>query len=144
MIEYDQAGQETGKKSERMIPEILRKGILAGLGGLFGAEEGVRSTFGELKLPKEVVQYFMQQLGKAKDELIHRISEEVRDFLRSSVLTEQLKKVLYSTSLQVSTTIRFVENDTVGRPRISTTWEIKKRDKKSTSKKPRIRKSKTT
>jgi hypothetical protein len=126
----------TNKRLEWALPDLLKKGILAGIGALFMTEEGARSILGELKLPKEVAQFVINQVGRTKEDLFNRISGEMRTFLESISLSDEISKILATTRLEINTTIRFVTEDDSLQPRASSVVKVKrKKTTKSRSKK---------
>ncbi len=95
----------------QIIPEILRRTVYAGLAAVFSTEEGIRRIASEMKLPKEVVTFLIQQAGSSKDELFRIVAKEVRGFLDTVNVQNELKKLLTSLSFEVKTEIRFIPND---------------------------------
>lgn len=96
---------------EAMIPEIVKKTFAAGLGALFTTEEGIRRLAKDLSLPKDVAGYLAHTAGDAKDELLRLIAREVREFLESVNLSEEISKMLTMLSFEIKTEIRFIPND---------------------------------
>jgi hypothetical protein len=96
---------------EAMIPEIVKKTFAAGLGALFTTEEGIRRLAKDLSLPKDVAGYLAHTAGDAKDELLRLIAREVREFLESVNLSEEVSKMLTMLSFEIKTEIRFIPND---------------------------------
>ena len=90
------------------VPEFMRKVAVAGLGALFMTEEGIRSLAGQLKLPKEVLGYILGQAEKTKDEVGRVVSEELRRFLQSEKLREELLKLVSGMTIEVKAQIRLV------------------------------------
>jgi hypothetical protein len=118
-------GSQNKKIGWALLPDLLKKGVLAGIGALFMTEEGARSILGELKLPKEAAQFVLNQVSKTKEDLFGRISNEIRSFLESVSLSDEFRKVLATTSLQISTTIRFVDEGDSLQPRTKSSVRIK-------------------
>ncbi|HWN66686.1 MAG TPA: hypothetical protein VNM90_03540 [Haliangium sp.] len=96
---------------ESMIPEIVKKTFAAGLGALFTTEEGIRRLAKDLSLPKDVAGYLAHTAGDAKDELLRLIAREVREFLETVNLSEEVSKMLTMLSFEIKTEIRFIPND---------------------------------
>jgi hypothetical protein len=96
---------------EAMIPEIVKKTFAAGLGALFTTEEGIRKLAKDLSLPKDVAGYLAHTAGDAKDELLRIIAREVREFLETVNLSEEVSKMLTMLSFEIKTEIRFIPND---------------------------------
>ena len=109
----DSAGAEQRSKGrlESLIPEIVRRTFYAGLGAVFTTEEGIRKIASDLKLPKEMANYLIQQAAASKDELFRVVSKELRGFLESVNISGELQKLLTSLSFEIKTEIRFIPND---------------------------------
>ncbi|QRN92879.1 hypothetical protein JRI60_27090 [Archangium violaceum] len=103
-------GEEPGREGSRpgFVPEFVRKVAVAGLGALFMTEEGIRSLAGQLKLPKEMLGYILGQAEKTKDEVGRVVSEEVRRFLQSEKLRDELLKLVSGMTIEVKAQIRLV------------------------------------
>ena len=81
--------------------DLLRKAVLSGVGALFMTEEGVRSLVKELKLPKEVLSSAMAQADKTKGEIVRIIGGELRTFLQSSKVREDLMAMLTELTFEI-------------------------------------------
>ena len=103
-------GDEPEREGSRagFVPEFMRKVAVAGLGALFMTEEGIRSLAGQLKLPKEVLGYILGQAEKTKDEVGRVVSEELRRFLQSEKLRDELIKLVSGMTIEVKAQIRLV------------------------------------
>jgi isopentenyl diphosphate isomerase/L-lactate dehydrogenase-like FMN-dependent dehydrogenase len=95
----------------QVIPDLLRRTVYAGMAAVFSTDEGVRRIVSEMKLPREVANYVVQQAASSKDELFKIVAREVRGFLDSMNVSGELKKLLTSLSFEVKTEIRFIPND---------------------------------
>jgi hypothetical protein len=96
---------------EGFIPDIVRRTFYAGLGAVFTTEEGIRKIASDLKLPKDVANYLIQQAAASKDELFRVVGKELRGFLESVNISGELQKLLTSLSFEIKTEIRFIPND---------------------------------
>src|ERR1700687_543703 len=94
------ADEKEGKLS--FVPELVKRMAVAGLGALFMTEEGIRSLAGQLKLPKEVLGFIVSQAEKTKDDIGRVVSDEVRRFLQSEKLREEVLKLLTGTTLEIT------------------------------------------
>jgi hypothetical protein len=103
--------QRTKGRLESLIPEIVRRTFYAGLGAVFTTEEGIRKIASDLKLPKEMANYLIQQAAASKDELFRVVGKELRGFLESVNISGELQKLLTSLSFEIKTEIRFIPND---------------------------------
>ena len=105
------AGEEQEGFIRQVIPDLLRRTVYAGMAAVFSTDEGIRRIVSELKLPREVANYLIQQAGNSKDELFKIVAREVRGFLESMNVSGELTKLLTSLSFEVKTEIRFIPND---------------------------------
>ena len=103
----DEYGREEAGRAG-FVPEFMRKVAVAGLGALFMTEEGLRSMAGQLKLPKEMLGYILGQAEKTKDEVGRAVSEELRRFLQSEKLRDEVLKLLSGMTVEVKAQIRLV------------------------------------
>jgi hypothetical protein len=104
--------EQRGKgRLEQLIPDIVRRTFYAGLGAVFTTEEGIRKIASEFHLPKDVANYLIQTAASSKDEIFRIFAKEVRAFLQSANLSEEIQKVLTSLSFEIRTEIRFIPND---------------------------------
>jgi len=138
-------GDEPEREGSRagFVPEFVRKVAVAGLGALFMTEEGIRSLAGQLKLPKEVLGYILGQAEKTKDEVGRVVSEELRRFLQSEKLRDELLKVVSGMTIEVKAQIRLVppeeqeqgETGTPGRTKVTVSELHTRRGGKKAAKK---------
>jgi hypothetical protein len=111
----------------KLIPETVRKALVTGLGALFMTEESLRHLVQEMRLPKEAVGYLLKHADQAKDQLLETVSKEIRAFLDSVNLAEELQKVLSSVVLEVKTEIRLVPSDEgLVKPKVTTSVQARR------------------
>jgi hypothetical protein len=91
-----------------LIPDAVKKALLAGVGALFMTEEGARKLARDWKLPKEVIGFIGQQASGAKDEVLRVFSDEVRRFLESEAVRREFWKALSAMAIEVKAEIRLV------------------------------------
>src|SRR5262245_46121913 len=103
--------QDRRGRLEGFIPDIVRRTFYAGLGAVFTTEEGIRKIASDLKLPKDVANYLIQQAAASKDELFRVVGKELRGFLESVNISGELQKLLTSLSFEIKTEIRFIPNN---------------------------------
>ncbi len=106
--EFEDLPKSVRQRLEAFIPELVKKTVTAGMGAVFTTEEGIRKFTREVTLPKEVAQYLVTTASTTKDELLRIVAREVREFLQTVQVSEELAKVLTMVSLEVNTSIRFV------------------------------------
>lgn len=99
------------QKVEALIPEMVKKTFAAGMGAVFTTEEGIRRITKDMSLPKDVAGYLANTAGATKDEIMRIVAREVREFLQTVNLSEEIAKMLTTLSFEVKTEIRFIPND---------------------------------
>ena len=104
----DLPGDEPVDDRRGRVPDFVRKVAVAGLGALFMTEEGIRSLAGQLKLPKEVLGFLLAQAERTKDEVGRVLSDELRRFLQSDKLRDELSKLLAGMTIEVKAEVRLV------------------------------------
>ena len=97
------------KKLEGFVPDgVVRKAVGA-FRGVVQTEEGVRTILGEVS--REVVDYAREQIDKGKGEVVALMARELREFLEETDVSGEVRKILTGIQLEVTTQIRFVEQD---------------------------------
>jgi hypothetical protein len=109
---------EDGGAPKGLIPETVKRALLAGIGALFMTEEGARKLAREWKLPKDVVGFVGQQASAAKDELFRLLGQEVRRFLESEAVRREFLRAFSDSTIEIRAEIR-VRPDSDGSPRPS-------------------------
>jgi hypothetical protein len=116
------------KRLEQLIPDLVRRTIFGGIGAVFTTEEAIRKLAGDVTLPKDVVNFLLQQATNSKDEVLRVVGNEVRRFLESANLAAEMQKMLTQLSLEVKTEVRFIPNDAGGiKPDMKQKMAIKKK-----------------
>lgn len=108
----DERDEEAGGRSG-LLPESLRKLLVTGISAVFMTEEGIRSALSDLRLPKEVIAYLVQQTDRSRRELFRGISSELKGFLNRIDLPGELRKALTGLKVEVNAEIRFLQDDEV-------------------------------
>jgi hypothetical protein len=94
------------KKLKGLVPDIVRRAVLTGVGALFMTEEGIRNLVGEMKLPKDALAFLLSQAEKTRAEVARVVTQETRRFLESETLRRELWKLLTSVTLEVNATVQ--------------------------------------
>ena len=102
----EESASEDVKKLSGLVPDIVRRAVLTGVGALFMTEEGLRSLVGEMKLPKDALAFLLSQADKTRSEVARVVTSEVRRFLESETLRREIWKVLTGVTLEVNATIQ--------------------------------------
>ncbi len=107
-----EAGAEEGGG---LLPELLRRGMSLGLTGFFMTEEALRRALGE-SAPREMIDFVVAQSEKTRAEFLDRVSRELGKALSAMDPVEVAKRMLEGRTIEVSATIRFVEDDKKKKP----------------------------
>jgi hypothetical protein len=103
--------QPKRKRLEGVIPEILKRAIEIGVDRAQASPESLKHFVGELKLPKEMASYMLQQIDETKNGLFRVVANEIRDFLEHTNISGEMKKMLTGVQFEINTTVRFSPND---------------------------------
>ncbi len=102
--------------------DFMKKAMMAGVGALFLTEEGIRNVVGDLKLPKELLSSLVIQADRTKQELVRTLGEEVRRFLESTAVHEELHRLLNDVTIEVKAEVRLRPGkaaEVVGQPQVA-------------------------
>lgn len=102
------------KKFGGRMTDFVRKMAVAGLGAVFMTEEGIRTLAGQLKLPKEALTYILGQAENTKDQIGRVVSEEIRRFLQSEKLRDELLKALAGMTVEIKAEVKLVPDRVKG------------------------------
>ena len=111
--------------------DLLRRVLVSGVGALFMTEEGIRSLVKEMKLPKEVIGAVIAQADRTKSDVARVVGTEVRSFLESTRMREELVRMLTQMRLEVRAEVGFKPRDEA-----STLFEPTVRGKVAVKRKP--------
>jgi len=101
---------------ERIVPEIVKRIIEAGLEKISEGPENVRKVMADLKLPKEALGAILGQLDETKSGIYRVVAREVREVLERTNFADELTRALTAVSFEIRTSVRFVPNDAGERP----------------------------
>jgi len=102
----DELPPEEVKKLSGLVPDLVRRAVLTGVGALFMTEEGLRNLVGEMKLPKDALAFLLAQADKTRSGAVRVVTQEVRRCLESETLRREIWKVLTGVTLEVNATIQ--------------------------------------
>jgi len=94
------------KRLSGIVPDIVRRAVLTGVGALFMTEEGIRNLVGDMKMPKDALAFLIAQADKTRSEVARVVTHEVRRFLESETLRREMWKLLTGVTLEVNATIQ--------------------------------------
>ncbi|TMA29979.1 MAG: hypothetical protein E6J78_00585 [Deltaproteobacteria bacterium] len=117
------------KKLSGLVPDIVRRAVLTGVGALFMTEEGLRNLVGEMKLPKDALGFLLAQADKTRSEVARVVTQEVRRFLESDRLRREIWKLLTSVSIEINATMNL-------KPSSAPQFKARLRQRKEAARKP--------
>jgi hypothetical protein len=114
---------------ERIIPDLVKRILEAGLERLTEGPDSVRRVVGEMKLPREAIGSILSQIDETKQGLYRVVAKEVRDFLGQTNFADELTRALTALSFEIKTEVRFIPNDARGHatPDIRSKVSVKRR-----------------
>jgi len=140
--ELDDGEGRLRAKLEGLIPDLVRRTLVAGVGAAMSTEETIRRLTKEMSLPKDVANYVATTASATKDEVLRVLAREVREFLETVNLSEEIAKMLTMLSFEVKTEIRFIPNDErLVKPDVKAKVSLKRTTEKTTRKR-RLRRRK--
>lgn len=104
------------RRLERIIPDIIKRILEAGLERLSEGPDSVRRVVGDLRLPREALGAIWSQIDETKTGVYRVVAKEVRDFLEQTSFAEELTRALTALSFEIKTEVRFIPNDARNRP----------------------------
>ncbi len=110
--------------------DLFRRVLVSGVGALFMTEEGIRSLVKEAKLPKEMIGAVIAQADRTKSDNARVVGTEVRSFLESTRMREELVRMLTQIRLEVRAEVGFKTRDeesTVFEPSAKAKVTVKRR-----------------
>ena len=129
----DDLPPEEAKKLSGLVPDIVRRAVLTGVGALFMTEEGIRNMVTEMKLPKDALAFLLSQADKSRAEVARVVTQEMRRFLESETLRREMWKLLTSVTLEVNASIQLKPS---GEPGIRAKVRTKKKEEPASSEPP--------
>jgi hypothetical protein len=121
----DEFTSEDARKLSGLVPDVVRRAVLTGVGALFMTEEGIRNAVGDIKLPKDALAFLVSQAEKSRTEVARVVTQEVRRFLEGETLQRELWKLLTSVTLEVNASIQLKPS---GEPGFKARFKKKKKD----------------
>jgi len=109
--ELDAGDGRLRAKLEGLVPDLIRRTLVAGMGAAVSTEEALRKITKDMSLPKDVASYVASTASATKDEFLRVLAHETREFLATVNLSEEIAKMLTMLSFEVKTEIRFIPND---------------------------------
>lgn len=121
-----------GRRLEGLMPDAMKRAVVGSLGSIFMSEDGLKQQLTELRLPKEIVSFILQQSNNTKREFMRIVAREIREFLEHTDFYDELRKILTSLSFEIRTEVRLIPNDQAFvKPEIKNRVRVKRHGKDS-------------
>jgi hypothetical protein len=102
----DEGGEDRVETTVR-VPDLVRRVLGLGFSGLFVTEEVLRKALGD-SLPRDWVDFAVQQSTRTRRDLIERVAGEIGRSLDGIDLQRLAERLLRGHTLEVSARIRFL------------------------------------
>lgn len=100
------------EKAKGLIFDTVKKLFSVGIGAAFMTEESIRNYLGDLKLPKDVLQFILQSANKGKEELVQRVGKEIGTLISHIDLVKEASKFVENHKFKISAEIEITaKND---------------------------------
>lgn len=104
----DEQSRDSRSPLERLIPELVRRGIEAGRGTLKQTDEALRNV-SDSAFAKELVSHFFAQFGDIRQILSRSVAKEIGRVLEEQDIATEVRKVLKGMSVEATFKIDFPE-----------------------------------
>lgn len=101
----DPVEEEGEDGSLGLLPDILRRMMGLGFSGFFMTETALRKALGDT-LPKEWIEFAVEQSDRTRDEFIERLAGEIARTMEAIDLVSMAERVLEGHTLEVKAEIR--------------------------------------
>jgi hypothetical protein len=137
--ELDDGDGKLRAKLEGLIPDLVRRTLVAGMGAAVSTEEALRKITKDMSIPKDVASYVASTASATKDEVLRVLARETREFLETVNLSEEIAKMLTTLSFEVKTEIRFIPNDErLVKPDVKANVALRRTEKEKPPRKRRV------
>jgi hypothetical protein len=99
-----------GATEGSFLPELLRRGLTMGFTGFFMTEEALRRALGDT-LPRDWMEFMVEQSEKTRAELLDRLSREFGRVISAFDPVEILRRLLDGQTIEVSARIRLANGE---------------------------------
>ncbi len=106
----DPSGEDEGKAPLPALPELLRRAAGIGFSGFFLTEAAIRKALGDT-LPKDWIDFAVEQSERTRAEFIERLSYEVARNLENIDPAALLSTLLEGRTVEVKAEIRLGKKD---------------------------------
>lgn len=102
--------EDEGRNARGAIPELMRKALEIGFSGFFMTEGAIRKALGDT-VPRDWIDFAVEQSERTRAELLERTSFEVGRAIENVDLAEVLSEVMEGRTIEIKTEIRLGPKD---------------------------------
>ncbi len=99
-----------GTEPSGFFPELLRRGLTLGFTGFFLTEEALRKALGE-SVPRDVLEFMLDQSQRMRSEFLDRISNEFGRVLERVDPVELARRLLEGGTVEVTARFQLVPKE---------------------------------
>lgn len=103
--ERGRRGKEPPAEDPRLLPDILRRVMALGFSGFFMTEGALRKALGET-LPKDWLDFAVDQSERTRDEFLERLAAEIARSVETIDLAELAERLLDGHTIEVKAEVR--------------------------------------
>lgn len=104
------ADDSKGPKDSGMS-ETLRRLLAAGISGALLTEDVIRGYLQDVKLPKEMLQLFIQAAAKQKDDMQQKVSREVSTLLKKIDWVKEVSRFAEAHKFKITAEIEILKKE---------------------------------
>ncbi len=101
----DESNRDSG------ISETLKRLLATGISGALLTEDVLRSYLADVKLPKEMLQLFIQGVGKQKDEMQGKVTREISTLLKRIDWVNEVSRFAEAHKFKITAEIEILKKD---------------------------------
>jgi hypothetical protein len=90
------------------ILDVVKKLFSVGVGAAFMTEESIRNYLGDVKLPKDAINFILQSANKGKEELVQRVGKEIGALLSHIDIVKEASRFVENHKFKVSAEIEIL------------------------------------
>lgn len=111
VIEENKTEDGKSEDGKSLLSEALKKVFTVGVSAAFMTEESIRGYLGEMRLPKEVLQFLLQSASKSKDELTQRMTKELVAMIQKIDLVNEFSKFAENHKFRISAEVEILKKE---------------------------------
>jgi len=96
---------------EKPLADIFKKVVSSGISAAFVGEEKLQGILSDLPIPKDLVDGLLQNAKNSKEEFIKGVKKELRDYLATVDLSNEIEKVLENYDFEITSKVSLVKKE---------------------------------